>query len=715
MPGLNGVLLSSLSGLRAAQTGLNTASQNIANANTPGYVRTETVLSPRTQLGEGGGVEVTAIRRAANRFLAAAMYTSEASRGAATVRADLLSRAQQSFGDPAGETSIFAGLDDFWSTLSQVGLDPSSSLRRGEAVGALQSLFSEVQRIGQSIQALALEADERIADGVAEAQNLIERIASLNGEIRLNTRVGADASGAENAQSALIDQLAALMDVRVTPQADGGVQVRTTGGALLVGVEAAQLRYVPGADAFSTPGTIRFNEQVGTQSNLEPMLLGGELRGLIDVRDHDLANLAEALGGFSAALADALNQVHNDNASSPPLAQLTGRQTGLIGTDDVGFTGKAIVGVADQDGVLRQRLTIDFDALTITAESPAATFNFTATVAGFATALNNALAAATPSGGASFSDGVLEMNVGGGGGLVIQQDSADPSSRSGRGFSHFFGLNDIASRPSPLFFESGVEPGDLHGLGAGGEITYQVRDAAGRFIADRTISIAGPLVGGTWSDLVSELNAVNTGLGQYGAFSMDSATGRITFAANPAFKVQLVSDTTERGATGVSFTALNGLSRNATAGRALDIGVSSFLTADSSKLAIGRPSLSVAIGAQLIEAGDNRGSTALAAARDIVRSFPTAGALPAQSATLATYASRLGGEAGRLSADAERAEKGAVAVATAAGDRRAQVEGVTLDDELMRMTIYQNAYAASARVVQAATDMLDILLSLGYR
>jgi flagellar hook-associated protein 1 FlgK len=51
----------------------------------------------------------------------------------------------------------------------------------------------------------------------------------------------------------------------------------------------------------------------------------------------------------------------------------------------------------------------------------------------------------------------------------------------------------------------------------------------------------------------------------------------------------------------------------------------------------------------------------------------------------------------------------------AAADRRTTVEGVTIDDELMRMTIYQNAYAASARVIQAATEMLDVLMSIGYR
>lgn len=718
MTSLGSVLLSGLSGLRAAQTAMGVTSNNIANANTPGWVRTEISLAPRTQLGAGGGVDISGIRRAADRFLSTASYIANAANGAASVRADLLARAQSNFGDPASDTSMFATLDGFWSALTELGVDPSSTLRRVDAVSTLQSMYTEIHRIGQSLQDLGAEADQRISDSVAEAQSLMDRIAKLNDEIRLNKSTGADSSSAENAQSALIDQLSAILDVRVSPAAEGGVHVRTSGGALLVGVRAATLSYAPNSSPFAAHGVISINEELGTQSNLEPFLLGGSLKGLLQVRDEDLAGLSEALGGFSAALGDALNAVHNENASSPAVSQLTGRQTGLLGTDALGFTGNAILAVTDSSGNLRERLSIDFDAQTITAEAPAGVFSFAGgTIDDFTAALNAALGAATPAGAASFSGGVLTLNVGNGGGLVVQQDSADPSTRAGRGFSHFFGLNDLVSRPTPMFFESGVQGSDLHGLQAGGEITYQVRDSFGRFIATRTISISGALAGPTsdWDDLVAALNANGTGLGEFGVFSQDPSTGRISFANNPAFQITLLSDSTQRGSTGVSFSALHGLSQASSAARALEINVDSAIAADPGLLAVGRPNLAAALGSRIIEAGDNRGASALVAARDAVRSFPAAGMLTAQATSLQIYAARLGGEAGRLAADAQRASKGAEAVATAANDRRAQIEGVSLDDELLKMTTYQNAYAAAARVIQAASDMLDILMAIGYR
>ncbi|MCA8885092.1 MAG: flagellar hook-associated protein FlgK, partial [Hyphomonadaceae bacterium] len=692
---------------------------NIANANTPGYVRTEMTLAPRTQIGAGAGVEITGVKRAADRFLATASYIAAASAGSASVRADLLSRAQEYFGDPSSSSSMFGMVDEYWSALTELGVDPSSSLRRSDAVSALQGTYDEIHRIGDSLQDLIGEADQRIGDAVSEAQNLINRIAELNNEIRLNKRTGTDTSSAENAQSALIDQLSELMDVRATPQSDGSVHVRTSGGALLVGVTPAKLSYTPNPSPYATHGVITLNEDIGSNTNIESFITGGTIKGLLQARDVDLPGLAEALGGYAGALADAMNAVHNENASSPAVSSMTGRQTGLLSTDALNFTGTAMIAITDSDGVLRDRLTIDFDAQTITSEAPPNTVSFAGggTIGDFVDALNTALGSETPSGSASFANGVLSLNLTGQGGIVIQQDSADPALRAGRGFSHFFGLNDLVSRPTPLFFESGISGTDLHGFADNGVIQYQIRDTQGRFIADRTISITGSLAapGATWNDLLSALNAPGTGLGEYGTFSLNSATGQITFAPNAAFDVELVNDSTQRGDTGVAFSAIHGLDPAATAGRATEIDVNALIASDTSRLAVGRPNLSVNLGAKVIEAGDNRGANALAAARDAMRTFGAAGVLGAQSGTLATYASRLGGEAGRLASDAERQSTGAAAVATAAADRRGEQESVSIDDELMKMTTYQNAYAAAARVIQAATEMLDVLMTIGYR
>jgi flagellar hook-associated protein 1 FlgK len=719
MTSLSSVLFAGLSSMRASQTALGVTSQNIANANTPGYVRADVALSPRSMEGAGAGVEVSGIRRAADRFLATASYLSESKYGASQARSDLLTRAQAGFGDPTSASSMFSSLDSFWAALAEIGVDPSSTLRRDDAVDALQSMFGEVQRVATSIQSLIGEADQRVADAVDETQALIDRIADLNKEIQLTKRSGADSSGAENAQSALIDELSKIVDIRASPVSEGGVAVRTGGGALLVGAQAAQLTYTPNSSPFAQHGAIGLNAQLGVVSNLEPMISGGELAGLLQARDGDLVDLAEALGGFSGAIADVLNEIHNNNSSTPAVSSMEGRQTGLLSTDALNFTGVATINLLDSDGDVSEQLTIDFTNSQITSSAGTVSFTDfigdTSTANTFVEVLDGVLAASTPSGSAEFQDGVLSISVAGNNGIVIQQ-GADPNAadRAGRGFSHFFGLNDLVSRPAPLFFESGISGGDDHGF-AGGGITFQVRDNVGRSVAQRTVSISGALIGGDWNGLIGALNNTSTGVGAYGSFALDSTTGRLAFTPISGYDVQVVSDSTERGTTGVSFSALHGLDQAATAGRALEINVASAIANDPGRLAVGRPATGAAIGDRMIESGDNLGAQALLDGRNTTRRFPAAGSMSAQSTSLSLYAARLGGEAGRIANDALRETNGAKAVATAAADRRAQVEGVSIDDELVKMTQYQNAYAAAARVIQAATDMFDILLSMGIR
>jgi flagellar hook-associated protein 1 FlgK len=193
MTSLSSILSAGLSSLRASQTAMSVASQNIANANTPGYVRTQVTFAPNTSLGPGAGVSVSSIQRAADRFLATASYLAEGARGASTARAEILARAQAAFGDPASDTSLFATLDDFWSALQVLGVDPSSTLRRDDVVGALQSAYAEMQSVSTSIERTRQRHRTRtshgaIARGEDGRRNIRHQLGVRNHLYRTNPR-----------------------------------------------------------------------------------------------------------------------------------------------------------------------------------------------------------------------------------------------------------------------------------------------------------------------------------------------------------------------------------------------------------------------------------------------------------------------------------------------------------------------------------------------
>ena len=96
----------------------------------------------------------------------------------------------------------------------------------------------------------------------------------------------------------------------------------------------------------------------------------------------------------------------------------------------------------------------------------------------------------------------------------------------------------------------------------------------------------------------------------------------------------------------------------------------------------------------------------------IATAFAAANGLPAAKMTLARFTSEFAGSLGRKAASAETAMTSATSVKTEADNRRSSYEGVNVDEELVRLTTYQQAFNASARLIQAANDLYDVLLNI---
>jgi flagellar hook-associated protein 1 len=219
--------------------------------------------------------------------------------------------------------------------------------------------------------------------------------------------------------------------------------------------------------------------------------------------------------------------------------------------------------------------------------------------------------------------------------------------------------------------------------------------------------------GGQMSDLLNELNSNAGGVGTYGQFTLD-AKGGLTFAGSSPFNATLsvAQDQTQRGAGGPSISQLFGLGVVERSNRANQFKVDAALSSNPMKLGLGTLDLSVAAGQPAITAGDGRGARLLAAAGDVSTSFGAAGELGAVTMTLTRYASEFGGAIGRQAQAADTRRQSAESVANEAMARRASVEGVNIDEELVRLTTYQQAFNASARMIQAAKELFDVLTNM---
>ena len=701
---LAAIMNTATSGLTTAQTQLRVVSDNVSNVNTPGYVRKIADQVTLTSQGMGAGVEVARIRLATDRFLQAASLNAGAEAARQGVRHELYDRIQSLFGDPGGTSGFFSQVDAVFSAFAASAEDPTSSPRRQDALFRTQALFDEASRIGQQIQAVREDADGRIQSAVEKANSLLQEIEGLNLEIARATVVNGDASGAETAQAALIGQLAELMDIRVTVRPVGGVSIRTGAGALLAGEGVATLSYtragtVTGETAFNE---IWVTEPGGQKRALLDNVVSGEIRGLVELRDVEAPATAERLAELVAHVADELNRAHNANSAVPAPSSLTGRNVGQsLESAIAGFSGQTTVAVSNSGGVIQARADIVFSGATMTVNGAAAT------PATFLTVLNAQLGGTAT---ASFVDGRLSITASAGNGIAIADDPASPSAKAGRGFSHYFGLNDLISTDRPAFYETGMTAASPHGFTAGQALSFRFTGESGSRLRD--IQVAVP-AGGTVGDLISALNDPATGVGRFGAFAL-AADGSLNFTGygNPAPTMSVLEDTTIQAPSGISVTELFGIAGGVRASRADGFSLRSDIRQSPARLALAQLNLSAVAGASALSPGDGRGALLLADAGERAASFSPAGDSSGGLISVSRYASELSGEIGGRAAAAKNRSDTATALATEASARQSAYEGVNLDEELVLMTTYQQAFNASARLIQAARDMYDTLLGM---
>lgn len=701
---LNTILNVATSGMMASQTGLRVVSDNIANINTAGYVRKTIAQSNLVSNGMGVGVNIDAIKRATDKFMAAASLNGASDSGRTSAIATAMDNAQKLFGDPSAASNFFSTLDDVYAAFSMAVDDPSSTLLRSSAVTKVEDFLSESKRITSSLSSQIKDTDNRIGGDVARVNDLLKQIDALNVDITRAKMAGADGTGSENVQSGLINELSTYMNIQVSDRANGGVVVRSGEGVTLAGNGPATVTYNQSgpANGYLTVVTANSGGQV-----MPLAVTNGEIQGLLQLRNTELPNLSDQLGEFVSRAAEELNRASNASSSVPAPSTMTGKKTGLdANTAFANFTGKTTIAITDANNAVIQKVDIDFDAGTMTVNGAAGPA-FTNT--NFLAQLNTALGGTA---NATFANGQLSLNTAAStNGVAIVDDATTPSAKAGKGFSQFFGLNDIIRSDGYSPYETGMVASDPSGFTPGQTITLRLTDGDGSRIRD--IQVAIPTGTGTMQETIDALNSRNSGVGLYGAFSLGSK-GELTFTPNGASPVNLsvVEDTTQRGVGGPSLSQLFGVGMSERSTRGGAYSVDPAIDANPSKLPFAKLDLTAGAGVAALAVGDGRGALALAKSGDTTTSFANAGDTAGSKKSVLTYGADFSGSIARKAASATSRKEAADSVKTEVDAQRQSQEGVNLDEELVNLTTYQQAFNASARLIQATKDMFDVLTNI---
>jgi flagellar hook-associated protein 1 FlgK len=305
---LFGSLSIARAGMSATQARAQTASANIANVSTPGYVRRETDLS---QSG-ATGVTVTGTSRIQDNVTVQTRRDAQSQTARSEVVDTVLSRTLLVFGEPGSSDGVFGAFTQFENDLQTLKSTPESTSSQSITVNSLKDLTNSLSQASEALQAERTNADASVAADIKYTNQLASNIFDLNSDITNAKANGRDTSPLLDQRDKLLDELTQMIPVDVKHLETGGVTVRTATGLTLVGATVNEIEFSPAIRVGPLDTTTANGGRLSIPTiDGRPIAPGsgahaiteGKIAANLDVRDNILPQQAALLDDFAYDLA----------------------------------------------------------------------------------------------------------------------------------------------------------------------------------------------------------------------------------------------------------------------------------------------------------------------------------------------------------------------------------------------------------------------------
>ena len=293
-----------LSGLNAAQTGLDVVSQNIANASTPGYLAEQVNLSPLVDQASqtGDGVQVASVSSVSSEIANNALTSAIGAQDYAQSLSQSLGQIQSTVNEPSS-MGISEQLSSFWNAFDQVANNPSQLAPRQQLIAQAQTLAATFNQRAASYVQIYNSTVSQIQGSLTTVNSQLQQVAKLNQEILAS---GPNPSASVvSARNQLVQSLAGELGVTVQSQTDGSINLLAGGTMLVQGTLAGKL-------ALSAPTAPPIPSAAGVQvvvagSGSPVPVASGSVGGLLQVTNDYLPAYSSALDQQAAQLAQQVN------------------------------------------------------------------------------------------------------------------------------------------------------------------------------------------------------------------------------------------------------------------------------------------------------------------------------------------------------------------------------------------------------------------------
>jgi flagellar hook-associated protein 1 FlgK len=231
---LSAALNSSLSSLLALQQQTRVASGNVANAQTPDYTRKNVNLTTPATQGLPSGVSIVSITRTVNTALQNDLIARTAEQSAEAVRARYIGDIGTLLDVKNGQPAITQQLQTFQQAWTDFEASP-------ENPNLARTIATQGKQIATSLNNLAAEPlriDSRIASdintAVGQLNTLVTNAYALNTQIVTQASTGEPVGELQDKMDTIIRQMSSFTKVQILPTGTGAIQILTSGGQSLV-------------------------------------------------------------------------------------------------------------------------------------------------------------------------------------------------------------------------------------------------------------------------------------------------------------------------------------------------------------------------------------------------------------------------------------------------------------------------------------------------
>ncbi len=299
--------------LLANQVALQTAGHNIANVNVPGYSRQ--TVSMRTVPGQftgggyiGQGVDMDTVQRNYNELLTKQAAAAGSVQQADSIRAQRLAQVQDIF--KGGTSGLGASITDMMNSLADVVAAPSDITARTVTLTRLNEMAGRIRSASDQLGEVRYSSVQQLNGDMDKINSLAKSVADVNEQIARTKGNGQTPNDLLDTRDQLIRELNQYVQTTQVAADDGTVGLFVAGSQPLVLGTVATSLSVQESSQFPGSGQMRmyFNRPGAAPVELdEGMLGGGEASGLLRFVNNDLAESSNLLGRMAQGISMSMN------------------------------------------------------------------------------------------------------------------------------------------------------------------------------------------------------------------------------------------------------------------------------------------------------------------------------------------------------------------------------------------------------------------------